>query len=329
MAIVCRGPLWAAPGTGATEVTTVTLWLINRIVGGVVVLWAVSTIVFVLTHVFTNPARAALGLEATSQQVDHLRMTLGLDRPLLSQYWSFISGLPTLQLGDSYWQGVPAAPIVFDRIPYTLELVGTAFAMSFVGSVILGGIAAHRAGGWLDRTIVTVGLLGVSAPSFWVAYLLIIVFAINLGWLPSTGASGVDSVVLPAASMAVYSMGRLTQFFRQAIVTGLRQPYVLTIESRGFGTGYAIAHHVVRNILADFLTVSGWEVVRMIAGSTVVVEVIFGWPGVGLLLVQAIEQRDLVLLQAVVLVIAAMIVLMNLLIDLGRRLVDPRLVQAT
>jgi peptide/nickel transport system permease protein len=316
------------PGHRTSVGCAVIGWLVRRVAAGIAVLVAVSSIVFVLTRVFTDPARAALPLYATDDQLNTLRKSLGLNAPLWEQYWDFLRSLPTLQFGDSYWQKLPAVSVVLDRLPNTLQLMACAILIAVVSSIVLGAVAARYAGRWPDHVIVGFGLLGVSAPQFWVAYLLIIVFSIQLDWLPSTGTGGTQHLILPSLALAIYSAGRLTQFVRQAIVNGLREPYVLTAESRGFGPVYAITHHVVRNVLADFVTVSGWEVTRMLSGATIVVEVIFGWPGIGQLLVDAINQKDLVLLQVLVLVIAALVVLMNLVIDILRRVIDPRLAVA-
>lgn len=299
-------------------------WLVRRLAAAIFVLWAVSTIIFIVTNVFTDPAAVSLPLNASDEQRDQRRENLGLNRPFLVQYGDFLEGLVVFDVGESFWQERPAYDIVLERLPNTLKLVGAALTLTVLIAVPLGLLAALYEKRFPDGLALGWTLGGISAPPFWVAYLLIIVFAVNLGWVPTSGSSGFRSMILPAVSLALASSGRLSQLLRRAIVDELRQPYVVTAESRGFSKAYIIVHHAFRNVGASFVTFTGWELTRMLTGYTVVIEVVFSWPGVGQLAFQSIEQKDLILLEGAVLMLASLVVLTNFTIDILRRAFDPR-----
>lgn len=299
-------------------------WFARRLLAAVIVLWAVSSIVFVVTYVFTDPASVSLPLNASEEQRQQRRENLGLDRPLIVQYGDFVGGLVTFDIGESFWQERPAYDIVLERLPNTLRLVGAGIAVAVLLAVPLGLLAVLFERKFPDFAVLGFGLASISAPPFWIGYILIIIFAVNLGWVPSSGSSGWRSLVLPAVSIALAPAGRLAQLLRRAVIDELRQPYALTARSRGFSRRYTIVHHAFRNVGASFATFSGWEMTRMFTGYTVVIEVVFSWPGVGQLAFQSIEQKDLILLEGAVLTLAALVVITNFVVDILRRAVDPR-----
>lgn len=299
-------------------------WLVRRVFTAILVLWAVSTVVFFITHILTDPAAVSLPVDVSEAQRELRRHLLGLDKPLLTQYGEFVRGLATFDLGDSFWTGRSAWSEVSDRLPNTLKLVGAGMFVSLALSIPLGLLAAWKQNRAADKVVVGVGLAAISAPPFWIAYLLIIVFAVQLGWLPSSGSSGWKSIILPAVSIGLASAGRLAQLLRGALLEEMRQPYALTARSRGFSRAYTLVHHVMRNVAASFTTVGAWEAARMFTGYTIVVEFVFAWPGVGLLAINAIDQKDLILVQACVLMLAALLLVTNLAGDILRRVIDPR-----
>ena len=299
-------------------------WLLRRIVAGIFVLWAVSSIIFLVTNVFTDPAAVSLPLGASDEQRDQRREILGLNRPLIEQYGDFLGGLVTFDVGDSFWQERPAYDIVLERVPNTLRLVGAGISFALIIAIPFGLIAARYEKKFPDGLSLGFSLGTISAPPFWVAYLLIIVFAVNLGWVPTSGDDGWKSLILPAVALGLPSAGRLTQMLRRSTLDEMQQPYALTAQSRGFSRGYTLMHHSFRNAGAGFLTLSGWEITRMLTGYSVVIEVVFAWPGVGQLAYQAVEQKDLILLEAAVLMLALMVVITNILVDIFRRVIDPR-----
>lgn len=299
-------------------------WFVRRILTAILVLWAVATVVFFITHVLTDPASVSLPVDVSQEQRDVRRHLLGLDKPLVQQYGEFVKGLATFDLGDSFWTGRSAWTEVSERVPNTLRLVGAGMTVSLVLSIPLGLLAAWKHKRAADKAVVGFGLAAIAAPPFWIGYLLIIVFAVHLKWFPSSGTAGWKSIVLPAISIGLASAGRLAQLLRAALLDEIRQPYALTAQSRGFSRAYTLVHHVLRNVASSFTTVSAWEMARMFTGYTVVVEFVYAWPGVGLLAINAIDQKDLVLVQACVLMLAALLLVTNLVGDVLRRAIDPR-----
>ncbi|MCY4176863.1 MAG: ABC transporter permease [Acidimicrobiaceae bacterium] len=299
-------------------------WLARRIIAAALVVFVVTSLVFVVTHVFTDPATVSLPLEASEEQRDQRRAALGLDRSIGVQYWDFVSGLVVGDFGESFWQSQPASKLVFERLPATLRLVAGATVVTVLMAAPLGMLAAWLERRFADHAIMGLSMAAISAPPFWIGYLLIIVFAVQLGWVPTFGSSGWRSLILPSFAVGLASAGRLTQMTRRGIVEELRKPYAVTAMSRGFSRSYTIVHHTFRNIATSFVTMTGWELTRMFTGYTVVIEVVFSWPGVGRLAVQAIDNRDLILVQAAVVVLATLVVVTNLLVDVARRLIDPR-----
>ena len=299
-------------------------WLARRIVAAALVVFVVTSLVFVVTHIFTDPATASLPLEATEEHRADRRAALGLDRPLSVQYWDFVSGLVVGDLGESFWQSQPASKLVFERLPATLKLVGGAAAVTVLLAAPMGVLAAWWERRFADHAVLGFTMVSISAPPFWIGYLLIIVFALQLGWVPTFGSRGFVSLILPSFAIGLASAGRLSQMTRRGIVEELRKPYAVTAMSRGFSRSYTIMHHTFRNVASGFVTMTGWELTRMLTGYTVVIEVVFAWPGVGRLAIQAIENRDLILVQAAVVVLATLVVATNLLVDIARRLIDPR-----
>lgn len=301
-------------------------FLIKRIAVGLIVIFLVSTAVFVVTRLVTDPELAFLPIDASLEQRVAVEQHLGLDQPLLVQYGVFIGDLVRFDLGDSYWQpGKPALDIVIGRLPSTLWLNTVAIVVALLLAVPLGTVAALRPGSWLDRTTTTTSLLGLSAPQFWLGFVLILIFGVNLRLFPTSGADKPLSIVLPAMALALPTAGKIAQMMRSTMIDELDRPYMLTAESKGLRRLYRIQHHALRNTLVPVLTQSSYEYARMLAGYTVVVETVFAWPGVGQLTVQALEQQDLMLLQAIVIVVATMVVAVNVLTDLLYEVIDPRI----
>lgn len=299
-------------------------WLVRRVIAAALVIFVVTSLVFVLTHVFTDPAAVSLPLEASDELREKRRELLGLDRPLIEQYGDFALGLVTADLGESFWQQRPAWEIVRERLPATLKLVAGSVAVTVILAVPLGMLAAWWERRFPDHAVLGFSMASISAPPFWIGYLLIIIFAVQLGWVPTFGSRGFTSVILPSVAVGLASAGRLATMLRRSIVEELRQPYAITAQSRGFSRSYTIVHHTFRNVASNFVTFTGWEMTRMFTGYTVVIEVVFAWPGVGRMAFQAIEQKDLILLQAAVVVLAGLVVATNLAVDVIRRAIDPR-----
>jgi peptide/nickel transport system permease protein len=300
-------------------------FLLRRLFQGFLVVLGVSLVVFVATRLLGNPAQVMLPLSATAEQRAEFEHLIGLDRPLPEQFVSFVGDLATLDFGESLWQRRPAIDIVFERLPNTLMLMAAGLGLAVLLALPLGAIAALRPGGIVDRLAVIGGLVGLSTPQFWLGLLLIMVFAVNLRWFPTSGFGGISYIVLPALTLALPSLARMMLLVRSSVIDELNQQYVRTARAKGLRFHQVLMGHALRNTLIPFITLAGWEVISALAGYTVVVETVFAWPGLGLTAIQAIQRHDLFLLQAIVFTVAIGIVLINIGLDVVYKLIDPRI----
>ena len=287
------------------------------------ILIGLIVVVFFVTHLLGDPARLMLRPEATEEQVQALRDSLGLNDPMHVQFWRFIKDLSRGDLGDSLWQRVPAMDIVRDRLPATLYLAGATLCVAIPLAVILGIISAIRPRSIADRFVTVFSLAGVSTADFWLGLMLILLFAVELSWLPTSGYGGVNYVILPAAALALRPIGRISQVVRSAMLDEMSKGYITTARAKGLSDRVVIMGHTLKNAAIPILTMMGDEAASLLNGA-VVIETLFGWPGIGILLIQAIEKRDLPLIEASVIVIAIMIIIVNLLVDLTYSIIDPR-----
>jgi peptide/nickel transport system permease protein len=289
----------------------------------ILILFGLVIVVFFVTHMLGDPARLMLRPEATEEQVQALRDSLGLNDPMYVQFGRFISDLSRGDFGDSLWQRVPALPIVLERVPKTLYLAGVTLAIAFPLAVLLGVISAVRPRSIWDRIVTVVSLGGLSTAAFWVGLMLLQFFAVQLGWLPTSGYGGLNYVILPAIALSLRPMGRISQVVRSAMLDEMSKQYMVTARAKGLKERTVVVSHALKNAFIPVITLGGDEAAALLNGA-VVIETLFGWPGVGILLIQAIERRDLPLIEAAVLTIAVMIVTVNLLVDLTYALLDPR-----
>jgi peptide/nickel transport system permease protein len=280
-------------------------------------------VVFFMTHLVGDPVDLMLRPEATEEQRQALRERLGLNDPIFVQFGRFVSGAVRGDFGESIWQRVPALPIVLNRLPATLYLTSATLLLAVPLSIVLGIISAIRPGAIVDRVVTVVSLGGVSTADFWLGLMLILFFAVRLGWLPTSGYGGFQFVILPAVALAFRPLGRISQVVRSAMLDQFSQPYVITARAKGLTERVVVYLHTLKNAAIPVATLVGDEAASLLNGA-VVIETVFGWPGVGILLIQAIERRDLPLIEASVIVIAVMIVTVNLVIDLTYSFLDPR-----
>jgi len=297
--------------------------LIRRLVHSAFILVGLVVVVFFVTHQLGDPARLMLRPEATEEQVAALRTSLGLDAPIHVQFGRYVANLTRGDFGNSIWQRVPALPIVLDRVPATLYLAAVTLALALPLAIGLGVVSAIKPRSFADRVVTVISLAGVSTADFWLGLMLILVFAVQLGWLPTSGFGGLQFVLLPAIALAVRPMGRVSQVVRSAMLDEMGKGYVTTARAKGLSERVVIFFHTLKNAAIPIVTLMGDEAAALLNGA-VVIETLFGWPGVGILLIQAIERRDLPLIEAAVITIAVMIVTVNLLVDLTYSLIDPR-----
>ena len=300
-------------------------FILRRLLHGVIVVLGVTVIVFVVTRLVGDPVQVMLPMDATVEQQETLRHQLGLDKPIPVQFADFVVSLSKGDFGESLWQRRPSGQIVLERMPNTLKLVFLSMLLAMLLSVPLGVLAALRPGRVSDHATVFLSLIGLSVPQFWLGLILIVVFSVELGWLPTSGIGGPAHLVLPALTLALPAVGRLAMIVRSSMIDELNMPYTKTAIAKGMPISRIVGLHAMRNAAIPVTTMAGWELIRALAGYSVVVEVVFAWPGMGQLAMQAIQRQDIVLLQAVVFVIAILVVVINLIMDLLYKLIDPRI----
>lgn len=301
-----------------------TAYLIRRLIHSVFVLIGVSLLVFFVGRMIGDPARLMLPLEASEAQVEALRARLGFDQPIYIQLIKFLSDLARGDFGMSIWQGVPAMSLVLSRFPATVYLTLAVVAFSLLVALPMGIVAAVWPRSVIDRLTTILSVTGVSMPTFWLALMLIIVFAVQLRWFKTSGYGGIEFLILPVLALSVTHIGRIAQVVRSCMLDELSRPYITTARSKGLQEGQTVVKHALRNAAIPVITLTADEVAGLINGA-VVIEVIFAWPGIGMLALDAIERRDFPVVQADVMLVAAVVVLMNLVVDLTYAYVDPRI----
>jgi peptide/nickel transport system permease protein len=299
-------------------------FIVKRLYYGLYVVLGVTIVVFLVTRVIGDPVSAMLPMESSAAQRALFAQQLGLDRPLYLQFLDFLGNVARLDLGESLWQRRPVTQIVLEKLPMTLYLVGAGMALAIALAIPLGMLAALKPGGIADRVTVLFSLLGLSVPQFWLGLLLIIVFAVDLRWLPTSGSGDLRHMVLPAITLALPAMTRMVMVVRSSMMDELNAQYIKVATAKGLPFRRVVGVHALRNITVPTMTLAGWEVIRALAGYSVVVETVFAWPGLGLAAMQAIERQDLILLQGIVFYVAIMVVLINIALDVAQKFVDPR-----
>jgi ABC-type dipeptide/oligopeptide/nickel transport system permease component len=302
-----------------------TRFVLRRLLLTVPVLFGVGTLVFSLIHLVPgDPVMAMLGESASPVDVADMRTRLGLDRPLLVQYASFMGGALHGDLGRSLRTSQPVTSAIAERMPATLELAVAAMTVAVLIAIPLGILAAVRAGTRVDHAATTLALVGISMPNFWLGPLLAIVFAVELGWLPVSGRGTLAHLVLPAVTLGASLAAIVARMTRASMLEELRELYVLAARARGVSAARTVLRHAFRNSLIPIVTVLGLQFGSVLTGA-IITETIFAWPGVGRLLVQSITARDYPAVQGCILLIAVTYVSVNLFVDVLYGVLDPRI----
>ena len=309
------------------------LFLAKRFATFLATLAGTTVITFLALEILPgDPARVILGVEAPDSAVQALREQLGLNRPALERYLDWMGSLATGSFAKSYTYSVPVDELLAARLEITVPLALLAMALSVAMAMVLGVFAAGHHNRQGDVAVMGVSQLGISVPNFWLALLLILLFAVHLRWFSAGGFPGWDagvgpalkSLLLPALALATVQGAILTRFTRSAVLETMREDYVRTARAKGLTRGQTLRRHVLRNAMIPIVTVMGLQFANLLAG-TIVVENVFALPGVGRLILQAITNRDIVVVRDVVTLLAAMVVLINLGVDLLYAAIDPRL----
>ena len=301
----------------------ITAYLIRRLFHSCAVILAVLILVFLLGHGIGDPAKIMLPPESARQQYLDLRAKLGLDDPLPVQFVRTASHWIRGDFGISMWQQVPSLPVALQRLPATFYLALITMAVALPLAILIGTISAIKPRSVLDRVLTVFSLAGVSVAEFWLGLMLILIVAVQFGLLPTSGYGGLQFVILPALTLAFRPIGRVAQVSRSTMLDEVNKPYVTTARAKGLRERVAIFGHALRNAAIPIITFCGDETSSLLNGA-VVIETVFGWPGIGSLLIQSILRRDLPLVEATVFVISLLIISMNLLVDLAYTELDPR-----
>jgi peptide/nickel transport system permease protein len=300
-------------------------YLGRRIVALIPVALGVATLTFALIHLVPgDPVRAMLGDFAAPADVAQMRHELKLDLPLWQQYLYFLSGIVRGDFGESISQHEPVARLIRERFPATLELAVAGLFVAILLAFPLGMIAGANPGGAADMGAMGLAILGISVPHLYLGPLLMIVFSLDLGWFPLTGRGGLSHLVLPAVTLGTALAAIIARMLRQSLVQVLETDYMRTARSKGLSRAAAVLHHGLRNALTPVVTLLGLQAGALLTGS-VVVEMIFSWPGLGRLMITAINSRDYPLVEGCVLVFALSYVVVNMLTDLVYSVVNPRI----
>ena len=299
-------------------------FVLRKSLRALLTLWIVVTLTFVVLRSSGDPAIVILGVDATPEMIANFHREWGLDRPIPVQYASYLAHILCGDFGNSFLDGRPALTVVGERLPRTLELSGLGFLLMLALGIPAGVIAALNRGRLVDRMLVAGAVLGHSVPSFFLAILLILLFAVRWHLLPSGGANGPTAIIMPAITIAAGGAGVITRFTRAAMLDALRQPFVRAVLARGVSWSRTVRGHVMLNAAIPIVTMIGFLLGALVAGA-VITETVFAWPGVGRLIITSVGRRDLAVVQCIVLLVATTMVLANLAVDLLYVLLDPRM----
>ncbi|HMH49173.1 MAG TPA: ABC transporter permease [Candidatus Acidoferrum sp.] len=298
-------------------------YILRRLLQGVVLLFVLAIIVFALARVTGNPADLMLPDDASAEDRADLMRTLGLDRPLHEQLWTFLSGAVRGDLGRSIRYRKPAVEVFFERLPNTLTLVPLALLGAVLVSIPLGLLAAVYRGTMIDRVCSTVAVLGIATPSFWLGIVLIYVFSITLGWLPSARMGGPTHYILPVITLSAFLVAGMMRLVRSSVLEVLDSEFVKLARIKGLSSTVVLWKHCLRNALIPVVTLFGVFFALLVTGA-IVTETVFAWPGVGRLAYEAVIFRDYPLLQALILLKAIIVLSVNLAVDVLYAYLDPR-----
>ena len=301
------------------------VYLLRRLFQSVLILIGISFVTFLLLYVLpADPVRQIAGRAATAETVENIRKELGLDQPFVVQYGRYLAGLVRGDLGRSYLQRTEVSELIASRLPPTLLLMAAGIAAELAIGVTLGVIAALRRGRAADNVLMVASFVAVSAPQFVVSLLVLYVFAVQLGWFPIGGYGTAAHLVLPALTLGLLGAGWYARMMRSSMIDVLAQDFVRTARAKGLTRGRVILRHALPNAILPIIAMIGIDI-GIFMGGLVVVESVFGWPGIGQLAWQAIQRVDIPIIMGVTLISATAIVLGNLLADIVTTFIDPRI----
>lgn len=300
------------------------IFILRRLYQALFVLLGVMTIVFFLLHLSGDPTQLLLPVDATADERAAYRESMGFNDPLPVQYLRYLANVVQGDLGYSYRHAEPVLGLIIERIPATFQLTVTSLMLALLVAVPLGVVAAVKRGTAIDSTAMMFALLGQATPVYWLGLLLILLFSVQLGWLPSGGRGGIETLILPAFTLAVFSMARIARITRSGMLDVLSQDYIRTARAKGIAERIVIFQYALRNASIPLVTVVGLEF-GVLLGGAVITETVFSWPGVGRFAIDSIFARDYPIVQGIVLLLSGIFVLINLLVDILYTYLDPRI----
>ena len=299
-------------------------FLVRRLLHSLIALACLIALVFILGRLTGDPALLYLPENATQKAIAEFREQGGFNDPVLVQFGRYVGGMLELDFGTSYRRNQPAMEVVLEAFPWTLKLAAVTVVLAMLIAMTVGPLAAYKPASVFDRIASVLSLAAASTPDFWVAIIGILVLAVTLGWLPTSGVGGPEYWILPIAVLMLKITGTTTQVVRGSMISTLASPYIKAARAKGMQEERVVFIHALRNSVIAAVTVAG-DQARGIVNGAVIVETVFGWPGVGKLLIDAIIQRDFAVLQAAVLATATVILVLNIVIDIFYALADPRI----
>jgi len=299
-------------------------YFLSKVGESILLLLGVMVLVFFLVRITGDPANLMASREASPETIEEIRREWGFDRPIVVQFWDFVTGAAVLDFGRSYHFKTEAMPMVLERLPATIELAAVGLLIAVSIGIPLGLIGGFNPGSVIDSVGRFLALLAQSIPNFWLALILILLFAVRLGWFPSFGRDELRSVVLPAFVLGLPVLGQIVRLTRSAVLEIRSEDFVRTAHSKGLQPRTIYVKHVLRNVAIPLISVIGVQFGYMLGGS-IYIETIFAWPGIGQLLEQAIGWRDFPLIMAIAIFTSMVVLLLNLLTDVAYAVIDPRI----
>lgn len=301
------------------------LYLVKRLLYAIPVLIGMSLLLFVLLRLLPgDPAQVLAGQMASQEDVQRIRVELGLDKPIYVQYGHFLYNLAQFDLGRSARTQNPVSQEIWDYLPNTLLLSTVAIVLACLFGIPAGIISAIRPNSWVDYLFTSAALFGLSMPVFWLGLMLVVVFSVILKWLPAGGTGGIEHMVLPSVTLALFVVAFIARMTRASMLETLNQDYITTARSKGLREKMVIVRHALRNALIPIITVIGLQFGTLLGGA-ILTETVFAWPGMGRLIVDSILGRDYPMIQGAILVFGLLYVFVNIVVDMLYALVDPRI----
>lgn len=299
-------------------------FIIIRLLQAIVALIGISILIFVLVRASGDPALLMAGSTSTAEEIDRIRADMGLDKSLPEQYWIFVTDLAQGDLGESFVKQRPVTGMIWELLPNTLSLAGTSFFLSMLLALFLGVLGATRRDTFWDNGVKFIAVLGQALPVFWVGIMAIMIFAVQLGILPTSGMGTFAHFVMPVAVMSFFLLPGMMRLVRSSMLDVLDSEYIKMARIKGLPERIIIWKHALRNALIAPLTVAGMLFALLITG-TVVLENVFNWPGIGRLLLQGVMGRDFAVVQGIILMVAIVVLMVNLFVDILYAYIDPRI----